>query len=378
MRKIPEEEFRLLAIAAARLRNDAKNQKQIAAALAVSQTVVYRLLTFARKHHYLTSREAVLPENIEAEDWNKVEQRYFVDPAFVGALSERVPHGLHLDARIFSGSYDEFTFAAAGRIIDLIQRAKHIGVMWGRTIEKLIAGIKARRKPRRGTIECLPLCGEPVYSMTQELLEFSASQLAVNLARSIQASHRGLPCLTGVPAYVGRKVLAPESDQPSPWEEFVHGIPNYERIFGTITSDRLALVNSLDAVLTGVGIVVTQHGSKDYETGVFIRERVAQEGIAKEALNRIILGDIGGLLIEKPGLNPRDHQLVKDLNAGWTGIKASHLERVAKSARPGRAPGVIVAAYGEAKAELVNEIIKRGYVNELVIDPSLADALKGL
>jgi len=49
--------------------------------------------------------------------------------------------------------------------------------------------------------------------------------------------------------------------------------------------------------------------------------------------------------------------------------------RVARSARDGGAPGVILVAAGSAKAELILEAIRQGLVNELLIDESLAAVL---
>ena len=58
--------------------------------------------------------------------------------------------------------------------------------------------------------------------------------------------------------------------------------------------------------------------------------------------------------------------------------QAAHLAAVARKAKPMGSPGVIVIAKGAAKARMVAEIIRRGFVNQLVVDASLARALRAL
>ncbi len=54
------------------------------------------------------------------------------------------------------------------------------------------------------------------------------------------------------------------------------------------------------------------------------------------------------------------------------------MERVAREARAGGAPGIILLAAGPAKAEMVLEIVARGLVNELLLDSSLGTELRRL
>lgn len=376
MKKRSEPDERQLQIGAARLKFEGRRQKEIADVLSVGQPKVSHLLRDARKHGYLVSRPMLSQDDISDEDWKAVEQRYYVKEDLLAHLKKNARQGVNLNARVFGGSYDEFTFAAAGRVIDLLQSSRRMGIMWGRTIEKVISGIKYRRVARSGPLKCLPLCGEPVFCITQELLEYSASQLAVSLANSLGVSHRGLPCLTGVQAYVRQELLRREADgKPTAWENYLYDIPNYQMIFGKLTGPSQPLVDQVDTVLTGVGIVAMHAESEVYETGVFIRERIAQENYTHSQLDRLIVGDIGGLLVERPDIRPDDKDIVADLNRGWTGIKAHHLESVAAKAHSSEKPGVIVVAYGAPKAAMIMEIIRRGFVNELVIDETLYEAL---
>jgi hypothetical protein len=144
----------------------------------------------------------------------------------------------------------------------------------------------------------------------------------------------------------------------------------------------------LDTILSGMGIIVLgAQGSTSYtegapqaaheETGDFIRARVKQEeGLTEAYLARLVYGDIGGWLIERKGLRDADLDLVQSLNQGWTGVKGPHFSKVAGNAKPSGAPGVILIAAGASKAAMIMELVKRGFVNELLIDSSLAAALK--
>jgi hypothetical protein len=85
--------------------------------------------------------------------------------------------------------------------------------------------------------------------------------------------------------------------------------------------------------------------------------------------------NIGGILIRREDLSAKDKKIVDELNRGWTGIKETHLQSIAGNAKPDGFPGIIVIASGASKVGIVFEIIKRGYVKELVIDKELADEL---
>src|SRR5581483_261529 len=106
------------------------------------------------------------------------------------------------------------------------------------------------------------------------------------------------------------------------------------------------------------------------------RERIAQEPISKEEMQKLILGDVGGLLFAKPHLDAAARRKVDELNQGWIGMTFKHLQRIAKAASARHAPGVIFVAFGREKAEMMVEIVRRGYANQLVIDFTLLEGLK--
>jgi hypothetical protein len=95
-------------------------------------------------------------------------------------------------------------------------------------------------------------------------------------------------------------------------------------------------------------------------------------------LDRLVLGDLGGVLVERDGLTAREHQLIDRMNENWTGLKRDHLVRCAERASNGRSRGVILFARGREKAFVVHEIITRGWCNVIVASFELAGAVAAL
>ena len=166
---------------------------------------------------------------------------------------------------------------------------------------------------------------------------------------------------------------AASADGKPVWRQSIEELPGYDSIFG----NRSRLINRVDTIITGAGIVVPGPENLEHSTGDLIEERLQQErDLTKAKLDQIIWGDIGGWLIEKPGLKPADKKLVEDLNRGWTGATLDHLKWVAAAAEPGKRIGNILVAWGPAKAGLIIEAVKRGLVNTLLIDSSLGERIK--
>lgn len=375
-------ERRLKALAAARFRSEGHTQNEIALRLDTSQPEVSRLLDDATAYGFFNPHPTLQRKSIKDDEWDEVDQIYFIDRDLVNQLRARTPRGLHFDARVFP-SDGEFAYRAAGRVAQLLQRARRVGVMWGRTLLRVMDEIASRWALPKGAkpplIDCLPLCGDPVYLMNQRDMEKSASHLAATLEVALTgARNPALPCLIGVPAYIASPILHQGETRHSDLWAFIRRIPGYEAIFTKGGPSGKAWVEGIDTILTGVGIIGTEKEQSWDEIGDFIQERLAQEGLPKTTLKDLIYGDIGGLLLERKGLKTEDQKLVERLNQGWTGIKEAHLQAVARKATPQGLPGIILVAIGAAKAEMIDEILRRGFVNELLIDEDLALALKAL
>jgi DNA-binding transcriptional regulator LsrR (DeoR family) len=152
--------------------------------------------------------------------------------------------------------------------------------------------------------------------------------------------------------------------------KFVAYAASYRVVFG----DRLPLINQVDSLLTSVG-------TADRPLG-FIHDELLRAGsrpgrrLTRESLGRLVAGDIGGVLIPRRNLDAAGRREVDSLNDMWTGMKRTHLERIAKNATRANHPGVIVASIGGAgRAEIIAEALRCGLVNELIIDRELVGAL---
>jgi DNA-binding transcriptional regulator LsrR (DeoR family) len=377
----PEASHRCLTVAAARLRSDGAEQKDIAPRLGISQPKVSRLLKEAVEKKYLSRGPALLRANIAEEDYKAAEIQYFYRDDLARKFEKLVPAGHHFEVRVIPAAEDAFAFGAAGRVLELLGGAHRIGIMWGRTILRVIDGILSRgdafNSKKNKHIETIPLCGDPLFLMNDRRVKYSASHLAAALGQAINPSRVGsLPCLIGVPAYISRKLALQGPGSELSWERFLQGIRGYQQIFGGGDGKSQPMVDEVDTIITGTGVIVLGEEKPGSETGDLIMERVHQEGLEKRALAELIYGDIGGWLIEREGLKSDQLKTVQDLNAGWTGIGEKHLKQVARKARATGSPGVVVIACGKRKAAMVTEIIRRGCVNQLVVDPTLAQALR--
>lgn len=97
--------------------------------------------------------------------------------------------------------------------------------------------------------------------------------------------------------------------------------------------------------------------------------------LTQARLSALVAGDIGGVLIPKPGLDAAGRRDVDGLNAMWTGVKLKHLQRIAQQAERRGRPGVIVVSLGDNRAEIIAEAVRCDLINELIVDRPLADAL---
>jgi DNA-binding transcriptional regulator LsrR (DeoR family) len=388
----PETEHRRLAIAVARFRSRNLTQAQIAKRLNKSQPEVSRLVAYAKEHQFLARAPSFLIQNVDLSDLAEVDRRFFVHDELCPELRKLAPAGRHLDVRVLPPGDEAFAAAAASCVGEWLHRARVVGIMWGRSLERMVTRIRgcldASGQGEAYDVQCVPLCGDPVHLMNLGQVRYSASQLAAELSRALNPERPSdQPCLVGVPAYVPRKIFL-QRNGGAVWQDFVEEIPGYRLIFGPGNGEEKPWVERVDTIISGTGIIISGSRRQDHtappagmaahdQTGDFIRERLTQEeGVSESALAELIYGDIGGWLLGRHGLRAADRRLVDSLNQGWTGIREEHLVNVAKNAKPGGAPGVILVAAGLAKVEMVRELVRRGFVNQLLIDTSLAKALR--
>jgi DNA-binding transcriptional regulator LsrR (DeoR family) len=385
--------LRYTVIAAAIMFSSGKTRAEIGEKLHRCPPDVTRLIQLAREAGYLSQAPTFLRHKVNEADFIEVQRRFFGEANFTPALKTLVPPGVHFEANVMRGSYSEFIHGAALHVCHLLKRAKRLGLMWGRTVHLLVENIKAcgenLDRDALGNIECVPLCGDPIHLMNQRKLEYSASWLAVELERALRrpGAHREAnPCLIGVPAYLSSAAREGARADGGGLVSHIQGIPGYEAIFGKKPGQRQRLADEVDTVIMGAGIIgpeceLWSPARPDVPTtGDFIAERLVQEKetISKEALARLIYGDVGGVLLEQPDLRPADKAMVDRLNAGWTGMKEKDLWRIAQAAGKNGSGGLILVASSAPKADVLLAAISRGLVNQVVVDEPLMARLVDL
>jgi DNA-binding transcriptional regulator LsrR (DeoR family) len=285
------------------------------------------------------------------------------------------------DARTAGASYEkrQLVFGAnvAQHVRDLLaDGVGHCGLTWGHMIAAVVAGIEALgMAPRRSRkLQMVPLCGEPLGKDQASLV--SSSVLAERLARAVNGTSGPNLSLAMLPAFIPGDFKAAQVD--AVWR-LIGKMHAYTAIFGSRqmrtappapsgAEERLAL--RLDMILTGIspsGRPLGDGRGPLFESG----------GLSEEKFRELVLADIGGVLIEKGALGRGQRSALSRLKARWTGLNAQELAAcAARAAAPeARAPGVVVVAFGANKAEPLMAAIRRGLVNQVLIDAELEGQL---
>lgn len=251
--------------------------------------------------------------------------------------------------------------SAAGRLIELLQRASIVGVTWGRTVGALVDGLESagRNLGKDRSIQFVPVTAE---LLTLALPDHSSTLLAERLNNSVGDGTAERLVLGGVPAFIPRRYDAAKARAI---REYVQDAASYRRIF--VGDD--ALIRQMDTIITSVG-------SSERPVGGAQSELMLAGDISAAELRSLIAGDVGGVLIPKSGLSAGDTALLTEINAMWTGITMDHLSWLARNAAQNETPGVVVIAIGRDRAEVIYEMISQNLVNQLVIDWDLANALE--
>jgi DNA-binding transcriptional regulator LsrR (DeoR family) len=253
----------------------------------------------------------------------------------------------------------------AERVRDRLARSETFATSWGRSVSHVVNAMTATPPPGRPNrpIRFVPVCAEPyAHSSNRD----TSTHLVERLHAWLQAHGAAPPSLTGVPALIGRRYSKAVADAI---RTFIADSASYQLIFGS----KSPLIDKVDTLLTSAGNARRPMG--------FINEELLRAGstehqkLTAARLEALVVGDVGGVLIPRPGLSKADCAEVKALAAMWTGVRRTHLERIAKQAYKSKRPGVIVVAVGVDRAEIIAEAVRLGLVNELIVDRPLAEAL---
>jgi DNA-binding transcriptional regulator LsrR (DeoR family) len=345
----------------------------------LSQSRVSRLLRRAEEKGWLERTYRFIGDSLPADRLAAIKR--FVEPSSLVEALARVEsrttvkvRGVHV---VDSGSSSQagrslnarllrFGRGAADPLCDLIRRSDVCAVTWGNTVRQCVSAIsqmKGRRiEPR--PIRFVPVCGEPHERASDQV---TSSHLAERLHEIMRSTAPVPPSLTGVSALIPRRFRGSDARGI---RKFVEQAASYQEVFGTESP----LIDKVDSLLTAVG-------PSSHPMG-FIHDELLKAGslpnkkLTTAGLSKLVIGDLGGVLFPRPGLDARGRAEVEELNKMWTGAKLSHLERIAVQAARSSRPGMIVVAMGgEDRAAIVAAAVRHGLVNELIFDRTLAEAL---
>jgi DNA-binding transcriptional regulator LsrR (DeoR family) len=345
----------------------------------LSQPRVSRLLRRAEERGWLRRSYQFIPDHLSRE--RLAQLKSFVEPSSLVERLARIEsetgvnvRGIHVvgsglggtSTRSWATRLARFGRSASDTMAELISRSSVFAVTWGSTVKSLVDNLRPEQWRQTGPrdIRFVPVCGEPHERASDR---DTSSHLAARLHAVVRSTAPVPPSLTGVPALIARRYRGPDLRGI---HRFVEHAASYSEVFGKTSP----MIGEVDSLLTAVG--------PSHHPMGFIFDELLKAGstpsreLTKSGLKKLVAGDIGGVLIPRPGLDARGKREVEALNRMWTGVKLHHLERIAKAAARSTRPGVIVAAIGgDDRAEIIAEVIRHGLVNELIIDRTLAEAL---
>lgn len=382
-------------------------QEQIAEHLGIRQPDVSRRLKLAEERGWLSRPTFLRARDISDQRLQEIENSFYQKLPDLRRCIDRLsrqrrpmdaPPQVHVfysgptatDKAGYHKRQQLFGWNAALYVRELIPRMHRIGVAWGKTIARLIDGLRPLDPKFDRRTLFFPVSGEP---LREHGAENSATTLAARLQEFVTGEpHDGpglnmvIPC---IPDFFDVSVTSEIK------QSLLGQVAGYRRIFlGEASEGRL--IDEIDTLITGVGT------ASKTSTDPWLIERVnAMQNappLTREDFEAYTFGDIGGVYLLRPDLaerialrNAKTGALtgnalserkaiveakVKRINTQWTGIQREHVARCAERARSSQqTPGVIVLAVGRAKSGIVIEAVNQSLVNHLLIDQDLADAL---
>jgi DNA-binding transcriptional regulator LsrR (DeoR family) len=370
------------------------SQDAIAKTLNVSQAGVSRLLAHARKKGWLEEVAQFVRTPDIGDDRMARFEEYLGHSALAEALMQLGGRNTRLRAvRVFdSGGTDaegadvqerqrRFGEAAAPWLAERLRDSQLIGVTWGSSVNAAIAAIARLGYPWRSDTlrQVVPVSAEPMQFAHNE---YTSSTLARHLHEIVNASHdkrtvkNTAKALTGVPAFIPQDLsrMIPGTEQLV--KEMGDELPKlFRKFFETNSPAYGEIFVGPDALIRRVDMLITSVGISEKPMGFCKDDLLTFGGLDEEQIKRLVVGDVGGVLLPKPDSKPEEIKTVDRLNAMWTGIQHRHLEAIAQRAKSQRRPGVVVLAFGASRRAVIREALMRGLCSELVIDRDLAAGL---
>jgi DNA-binding transcriptional regulator LsrR (DeoR family) len=379
------EEDRLLAAKVAYLRSKGAKQSDIADRLRLTRPTVSRLLAAGGKC------EPYLKVQLPTFDWSRVsseDRKHLVrldnadrSPELAERLSAIAPHDVWFEAHIVQGPAeyktpegwthaDSFHANAARLIWTFLRPAEVIGVTWGKMLSQLLGAARHARfaSPFEGLRKqpmVIPLCGEPLgagrpSSMSSSTLAQGFGEILTNCPQEKYLSLGMVPVF--FPGPEAFKDLHLEAAR-----ELISYSAAYRKIFDKENNDGGALAMRLDVVLTSISRRNRPYGFGDSS---------AWKTLKLSELEKLLLGDLGGVPLAKPDLTPAKAELLAEYLKRWTGLERDHLmECVRRASKTRRTAGVVVVAKAAEQADTVLEAVRLGLVNRLIVTRTLGKEL---
>jgi DNA-binding transcriptional regulator LsrR (DeoR family) len=287
-------------------------------------------------------------------------------------------HVLHTAGRERAeGVYEpmaRFGRAAAARVAEMLAQASVVACTWGVTLSVVVDGLRHLRgvQPVKRPITFVPVCAEAEEVAGRP---DSSSALAHRLNDAVNGGKGLRLAVTRVPAFIPKRHLGTEGERGM--REMIWASRMYRSIFGTPNK---GWVGASGGWVDRADMLLTSIGDSDHPMGFNYDELLRAGDITAARLKKLIIGDIGGILIHRPTVKDSGPEVSK-LNRMWTGLEYERLValalRAAKSDGTGRRvkPGVVVISAGTLRAETLEAVVRRGLANELILDAEAATAL---
>jgi DNA-binding transcriptional regulator LsrR (DeoR family) len=370
------------------------DQRGIAGALRVSQPTVSKRLAEAKRLGYLTypppapvlERKTIPDELLSAAEYS-VQAGRLRDELLRVLRSIRTPATLRhvwiqrgpsrrTDSVAWLDRLNTVAVVAARRFAELLPDAKAVGLTWGYSISYFLRELqKCRAADCKGQVVVFPTVGSFPYEETIPLaLESTTLARSLGELLNSQTTDDQLS-LASIPAFIPK---AFENDRATLLRFFVT-FPAFKKVFGVPGESRRvrgkvdSLLERADTLLTGMGDMPAREG----EGSPSLKARLMLEGAHLERWSKIVVGDIGGVLLPRRGISSSDREKVTEINRRFIGPGLEDFQACAQKATNSvnQYPGVIAIAHTKAKAAVVLEAIRLGCVTELFVDDELADEL---
>ncbi len=259
----------------------------------------------------------------------------------------------------------QFADAASTQVYRILEMcAVALAVCWGPTVSEIGNALERHRALSAGRLPVMNIPVFPTVGLPPELHETSTEWSSTSVARSLSRAlcmSRDVPSLDPVsPVLTGESA---REENRNIIMNYLRSLPGYRAVFGS--PGHPGLVDQADGLITGAG---TNSGWPR-----FGNDAMQVDGISPERLKKLIVGDMGGVLISAEGQCGKEF---KELRQHWTGMTLKQVKRINENAEKTRGPGVVLCATGSTKVDILYElIVHHRVVRHLIIDHHLAEAL---